>query len=140
MKKISVKNDYGTINISNLLNVNMIIEKIKQINLGKEICLDLKGCLTDYPNTPKLVDYFLKLLEKQEGKKVLCIIYTGIGTKELHVLHDFVLDGEFFRIKKEDAGRNNLEYWIDIINKKLKEHNIELIIDCPIDNAKYKYG
>jgi hypothetical protein len=142
MKTISVKKDFNEINISNPLYVNVIIDQLKGHNFDKvnEIHLDLTGCITDYPDTPLLIDFFLNILIAKDGWKLLKITYTGIGTNELHVLYDIVLEGLFFRIKKESEEKNNLDNWIKIINDKLTSNNMSLIIECPFDIISYNYG
>lgn len=141
MITILVKESFDERNLTNAININLLIDKIsKSIDFQNEIniSLDLTGCITDYPETPRLIDYFLQILAKQHGEKTLNIIYTGIGTNELHVLYDIVIENRFFDITKETTKTNS--DWIQIIHDKLKGKGIILTVSCPVDNKNYTYG
>ncbi|MFW9876306.1 MAG: hypothetical protein ACFFG0_24685 [Candidatus Thorarchaeota archaeon] len=142
MKTVSIKKDFKEMNLSNSITIEKLIKqfKVTDYNRENEIKLDLSGCITDYPHTPYLIDFFLDILSKQNGSKKLFIKYTGIGTNELHVLYDLVLEGIFFGIKKESQVDNNLSNWKLKIKNKLSKNNMELTILCPLDKKEYHYG
>lgn len=142
MKTISIKKEFHEMNLSNALTIDKLKEQLNAIDYSEvtDFTIDLSGCITDYPDTPCLIDCFLNILSKQEGLKKLIIIYTGIGTNELHVLYDLVLEGTFFGIRKDTKEDNNLNDWKEKIKNTLLKHTMELTILCPLDNKEYHYA
>lgn len=143
MITINVADDFNQIKISQARHINELIIKINNANLlgnETEIELNIEGCITDYPATPKLIDYFLNHLSNQEGEKKLNIKFDGLGNKEVYLLYILVLEGEFFGIKDKIDNEEDVDIWKKIIDKKLKEKNIQLIVTFTPNNKMYNYG
>lgn len=139
MSTYNIVEEYGFLNISSKRHVNNLIEKIV-LNNDKTIVLNLEGCQTDYPHTPRLVDYFLYALAKEIGRKKLTIKFNGLGTKEIYILYDIILEGEFFKINEKIEDEKETGKWREIINAILKQSNIILEIIYTTDNTIYEYG
>ena len=142
MKIFNIINDHNQINISSQRHVNKLIEdiKLKSFESENEILLNIEGCQTDYPNTPRLIDFFLNHLAKIDGKKVLKIKYDGLGTKEIYILYDIILEGNFFNIKEKIETDQELDKWKSKMNSILRSNNILLEIHYTPDNKTYIYG
>lgn len=140
--EIKVIEEFGQINISSKRHVENLINSINNNGLGndKEIILDITGCQTDYPETPKLVDLLLFHLSKLDGEKYLKIIFNGLGNKELFLLHDLILEGNYFEILNKINDPSDVSIWTEIMNQKLKENNIIMTILYVPENKTYTYG
>lgn len=140
--EINVLKDFDQINISSKRHIDNLIEKIKGIGLGndKSICLDLTDCQTDYPETPRLIDFLLFHLAGLEGKKELKIIFNGLGSKELYILHDIVLEGKYFEIHNKITSPEEVFKWTEIMKRKLSNDGIRLEIFYLTDNKSFLYG
>lgn len=142
MYKLNIIEDYKHYQIANIRHTNLLLDKIKDINFGNEteIELNIEGCMTDYPATPIFMDYFLFHLENQEGQKEFTIILDGIYNKEIYILYDIVLEGDFFNIKEKNGSEEEIKVWKEIINKKLKNENIIIKIIISHDKKEFFYG
>lgn len=142
MKEFNILSDYAQLNISGERHVLFLIEEIKKKGLVNEteIILNLEGCQTDYPETPKFIDFFLSHLAKQTGKKKLTIKYNGLATKEIYVLYDIILEGDFFDIHEKIDSDADLNRWKEKINSKLKYLGITMIVINTADNEYFNYG
>jgi hypothetical protein len=139
---INVITDYNQFNISSQRHVNGLIKKIIDKGLGNDNCinLDLTDCQTDYPETPRLIDFLLDHLAKLNGEKELNIQFNGLGNKELYILHDLILDGKYFSITQKINSPNEVTEWSRIMSAKLKTDNIIIVIHYTPDNKIYTYG
>lgn len=143
MKKINIYDDYNHIKLMQSRHVNELITKIENSGgLGneKEIELNIEDCVTNYPSTPMLIDYFLNHLSHFEGEKNLVIKLGGLGNKEIYILFTLVLGGEFFNIHDKIENDDEIVKWKEIINKKLKEKKIVLRVLYTPDRTEYTYG
>lgn len=142
MKVYNIVEDFNQINISSQRHVNKLIKDIIAIGLKNEneIILNLEGCQTDYPHTPRLIDFFLNSLEKVNGKKKLKIKFDGLGTKEIYILYDIILEGDFFNIMEKIEKEQELDKWRLKMKKILKSKNILLEINYTPKNKLYVYG
>ena len=142
MKVFNIVDEFNQINISGQRHINNLIEKIKNAGIGNdlEIELNLEDCQTDYPETPKLVDYFLNHLSSLTGNKVLTIKFNGLGTKEIYILYDIILEGEYFGIHEKIDSEEELSKWKLQINSKLRENNICMEIRYTTENTTFTYG
>jgi hypothetical protein len=144
MKTINVVQDFKHIKLASKKYVDEIISKIessKVLENETEIELNIEECVTDYPSTPRFIDYFLyHLSEQQNGKKKLIIKLNGLGNKEVYILYILVLEGKFFDINNKIDNEDEIEQWRTIINQKLKDSNISLKIIFTPDNKEYDYG
>lgn len=139
---INVIKDFGQINVSSQRHVNKLISEINQKGLGNSLLieLNLEGCQTDYPETPKLIDFFLEHLSNQTGKKELHIKFNGLGTKELYILYDIILEGSYFNIHEKSESDEELSRWKQKIDDKLKSKGVVLKITYTPENKIYTYG
>jgi len=139
---LNISKDFGQINVSSQRHVDRVINKIKEIGLGDvhDIILNLENCQTDYPETPKLIDFILVHLSKLEGKKELQILFNGLGNKEIYLLHDIILEGNYFGIHNKIDSEDEVTTWTKIMNEKLIINNILLTIIYTPENKKYTYG
>lgn len=143
MKPINVVSDFNQIKIAQERHVNDLIKKIKDAGVvenEKHIELNLEGCITDYPATPRLIDYFLEHLSGLDGDKSLYIKLDGLGNKLVYILYILVLEGHFFGISDKVENENEVDKWVDLINQKLKEKNITLKILFTPNGSEYNYG
>jgi hypothetical protein len=68
MTTINIEKDFNHIKLAQERHVNELIAKIessKVLRNSAEIELNIEECITDYPATPKLIDYFLDYLSQQ---------------------------------------------------------------------------
>ena len=139
---LNISKDFGQINVSSQRHVDRVINKIKEIGLGDvhDIILNLENCQTDYQETPKLIDFILVHLSKLEGKKELQILFNGLGNKEIYLLHDIILEGNYFGIHNKIDSEDEVTTWTKIMNEKLIINNILLTIIYTPENKKYTYG
>jgi hypothetical protein len=139
---INVFQDYGQMNVSSKRHVDNLINQIKSKGLSndKSITLDLTTCQTDYPETPKFIDFLLNHLSSLEGKKKFKIIFNGLGINEIYILHDLILEGKYFGIYNKINSPDEVNKWTKIMNSKLKIENITLTILYTPDNKTYTYG
>ena len=143
MIAINVVDDYNQIKIAQVRHINELIEKIQKKDvLGNEtdIELNIEGCITDYPATPKFIDYFLNHLSNQEAEKKLHIKFDGLGNKDVYLLYILVLEGKFFGIKDKFDNEEDVGIWKKIIDKRQKEKSIQFIVTYTPNNKKYYYG
>lgn len=134
---------FNQIKLAQERHVKELIQKIEtKGGLGTEsiITVNIEGCTTDYPATPKLLDYFLNHLVQQEGMKELTIVLDGLGNKLIYILYILVLEGSFFGINDKIENEEEVNKWETIINNKLMESNIFLKIIFTPDNKEYTYG
>jgi hypothetical protein len=143
MKIINVDQDYNLFRLEQERHINELISRIENdggLGIETELEINIEECTTDYPATPKLLDYFLEHLSNQRGKKMLTVKLNGLGNKESYILCTLVLEGNFFSIydkidKEEDIGR-----WKEVINKILKDKEIVLQVIYTPEQKKYIYG
>lgn len=143
MVKINIADDYNQIKINHVRHISKLIEKIEKKDvLGNEIGIELniEGCITDYPATPRFIDYFLNHLSNQNGEKKLHIKVDGVGNKEVYILSILVLEGKFFEINNKIDNEEEVGIWKKIIDGKLKEKNISLKVTFTPDKKEYSYG
>jgi len=142
MKIFNIANDYNHINISSPRHINKLMAKINLDDFDNEaqIELNLKGCLTDYPNTPRLISFFLERLATIDGHKELIIKLDGLGNKEIYILYDIVLEGKFFGINEKIAPDQKLDAWHERMNAILVDKNMTLTILYTPEDIKYQYG
>jgi hypothetical protein len=143
MKTINVINDFSHIKLAQERHVNELISAIENKGiLGNEteIELNIEECITDYPATPKLIDYFLNHLSRQDGIKKLEVKLDGLGNKEVYILYILVLEGEFFGINDKIEAEAEIDTWRKVIDQKLREKNILLNVIYTPDNKEYHYG
>lgn len=142
MKIFNIVADFNHINISSPRHINKLITEINRDNFDNEtqIELNLEGCLTDYPNTPRLISFFLEKLAKIDGHKELTIKLDGLGNKEIYILYDIVLEGDFFGINEKIIPDQKLDEWHDRMNSILLNKNISLTIHYTPEDIKYQYG
>lgn len=142
MKIFNVATDYNHINISSPRHINKLITDINIDNFDNEteIELNLEGCLTDYPNTPRLISFLLEKLALSDGHKELTIKLDGLGNKEIYILYDIVLEGKFFGINEKITPDQKLDVWHERMNNILLDNNITLIIHYTPEDITYKYG
>lgn len=143
MTIVNVFENFNQIKLAQERHIDSLIEKLKSKNVLKddpEIELNIEGCTTDYPATPKLVDFFLFHLSSLEGNKKLCIKLDGLGNKLIYILNILVLEGEYFGINEKVESEGEVNKWIQIINNKLNEQNISLKIIFTPDDKEYSYG
>lgn len=140
---INVVEDYNQIKLAQERHIQSLIEQLCQKSIlsnETDIELNIEGCTTDYPATPKLIDFFLFHLSAQSGKKNLCIKLDGLGNKQIYILYILVLEGDYFKINEKIENEDEIDKWINIINTKLQEHNISLKVIFTPDNKEYNYG
>lgn len=143
MISINIIEDFSQIKMTQMRHVNNLIVKIEEKNvlgIETEIKLNIEGCTTDYPATPKLIDYFLDHLSNQIGDKSLNIKLDGLGNKQVYILYILIFEGDFFGIKEKINSDEEVEKWKIIIDKKLIEKNIKLKVTYTPDNKIYEYG
>jgi hypothetical protein len=143
MTKINVENDFNHIKLAQERHVNELISKIEDKGVIKnttEIELNIEGCITDYPATPKLIDYFLNHLCAKNGQKKLIIKLDGLGNKEIYILYILVLEGVFFGINDKIENEAEVNTWKEVIDQKLKDENISLKVIYTTENKEYNYG
>lgn len=142
MKIFKIATDYNHINISSPRHINRLIEEINIYDFVDEtqIELNLEGCLTDYPNTPRLISFFLEKLALIDGHKELIIRLDGLGNKEIYILYDIVLEGNFFGINEKITPDQKLDVWHERMNTILESKNMTLSIFYTPEDIKYQYG
>lgn len=140
--EINILRDYGQMNISSKRHVDSLINQINVKGLGNEknITLDLTDCQTDYPETPKLIDFLLNHLLSLTDHKKLQIIFNGLGNNEIYILHDIVLEGNYFGINNKINSPDEVTEWTKKMNIKLKKDNITMTILYTPEDKTYTYG
>lgn len=143
MLKINVQEDFDQIKIAQERHIKELIEKINEKNILKnetELEINIENCVTDYPATPKLIDFFLNHLSNQNGEKKIHIKLNGLGNKQLYILYILVLEGDFFEIHNKIDNEDEIGKWIGLINRKLIENNIILTVTYTTNGQRYDYG
>lgn len=143
MVTINIVNDFNHIKIAQERHIHELLEKIKSKDVfgnETEIELNIEGCITDYPATPKFIDFFLNYLSNQDGEKKLHIKLDGLGNKEVYILYILVLEGAFFGIKDKIDNEEEISKWQKIMDEKLIEKNIWLKVTFTPDGKEYNYG
>ncbi|MBK9249113.1 MAG: hypothetical protein IPM69_13620 [Ignavibacteria bacterium] len=142
MITINVLEGFKQLKIGQIRHINELIENIKQSNIlnnDTDIELNIEGCYTAYPATPKLIDYFLYYLSSLNGKKKIHIKLDGIGNKLVYILYILVLESEFFNIYDKIDNEDDVKLWEKTINEKLKKKNILLKVTFTPTNKDYIY-
>jgi hypothetical protein len=139
--EINIKEEYSRSRLNRERHIDALKSEIEgKGGLGNNtnIKLNIMDCTTDYPPTPLFIDYFLNHLTKQVGKKEL-IIKQNSFNRELLVLYILVLEGEYFEIK-DKINDGEIEKWVRIVNKKLKENDIIIKVVDAENKVDYQYG
>lgn len=140
---INVVQDFNQIKIAQDRHVRELIEKLNMANIlnkDSHIELNIEGCITDYPATPQLIDYFLFHLSKLNGTKELVVKLDGLGNKLVYLLYILVLEGKFFEISNKIENEDEVYQWTTLMEQRLKENNIILKIIYSPNNKEYIYG
>ncbi|MPM46787.1 hypothetical protein SDC9_93493 [bioreactor metagenome] len=143
MTIINVVEDYNQVKLGQERHIESFIDELREKNILKnetEIELSIENCTTDYPATPRLIDFFLSHLSAQQGNKKLCIKVDGLGNKQIYILYILVLEGAYFGINEKIENEDEIDKWVEIIDNKLKENNISLKVIFTPDNKEYNYG
>lgn len=141
MKKINPKLDFDNeyFDVGDINVVNTIVPMI-DIKNNNHIELNLQDCITDYPNTSKIIDKVLFQLTKLKGNKTL-IISVGLDDGSENTLNALFFGSVFLDISK-DSALIPIKEMESIIKTKIEDIGIRITIqfkDSRTNDVKAKY-